>query len=68
MIEPSEKTCHECRHARREQTGPHEYLYSCALHQRDFPEANDCAAYHPGAFEQDEGEFWPFRQGWEVTV
>lgn len=68
MIETLEKTCTECRHARRKQTGPHEYLHSCALHQRDFPDANDCAAYHPGASGQDEGEFWPFRQGWEVTT
>ncbi|MCP5197289.1 MAG: hypothetical protein H6974_10960 [Gammaproteobacteria bacterium] len=56
------KHCADCRHARREQTGPHEYLHTCALQQRDFPDAAHCAAYHPGETGQLENEYWPFRQ------
>lgn len=65
---PHEKSCHDCRNIRREQTGPHAYAHHCALHQVDFPHADQCAAYLPGPDPlDDEGEYWPMRGGWEVT-
>lgn len=43
------KDCSVCRHSRREQTGPHAWRHDCALGQVDFPRAEWCAAYEPGA-------------------
>lgn len=56
-----EKTCADCRHTRREQTGPHEYFHFCSLQQRDFTDAAHCAFYQPGATHWDAGERWPCR-------
>lgn len=41
------KTCTLCRHNRRVQHGPHAWLHECALAQRDYPHAPDCAQYDP---------------------
>lgn len=58
----NEKTCYDCRHTRREQTGPHAWLHDCALQQRDYPDAEHCAFYHPGAAPYPENERWPCRE------
>ena len=57
----SEKDCLCCRHVRREQIGPHEWLWSCALQQRDFPSAAACGFYEPGdSPDADIAEDWPY--------
>lgn len=42
-----EKICFNCQHCQRERTGPHEYLHTCRLHQRDYPNAEQCNLYDP---------------------
>lgn len=41
------KSCRDCIHSRREQTGPHAFSHSCIMQQRDFPEAEHCGIYVP---------------------
>jgi hypothetical protein len=41
------KSCTLCRHNRRIQNGPNAWLHECALSQRDYPNALDCAQYEP---------------------
>lgn len=55
------KDCFSCRHVRREQTGPHEWVWSCALQQREFPHAVDCGFLEPGpAPAADTAADWPY--------
>lgn len=58
----SERNCFECRHYRRERTGPHEWAADCALSMVvDFMNADQCAFYWPGSTLEDEGERWPLQ-------
>ncbi|HRD65691.1 MAG TPA: hypothetical protein PKY50_06000 [Candidatus Competibacter sp.] len=58
------KACHECRNYKKERSGPHEWIASCALNQIDFLDADRCGYYQPDAFVlEDEGEHWPYRSG-----
>jgi hypothetical protein len=62
------KSCFDCQHRRRKQTGPFEFQHSCTLQQRDFPLAEHCSMYQPEtAPSADENEFWPGVRGWETA-
>ncbi len=42
--------CSDCRHSRRQQTGPHSWRLDCSLRQLAFPDAKDCAFYQPPGY------------------
>lgn len=41
------KSCTDCRHSRRQQTGPHSWDLDCSLRQITFPDAVECVFYQP---------------------
>lgn len=57
------KSCSECQHYTRSQTGPHEWKADCALRMADFMSAADCASYSPIPLDHASDEAddrWPY--------
>ncbi len=54
------RTCFNCAHRGREQTGPHAFDHFCQLKKPDFPSIGQCRFHAPGESMDDETD-WPYR-------